>query len=683
MLVGWALPVARAQKAPSAKELVKMAEADKQNNKWEAAREKLKLAVAQKPKDKQIAQALRTVEDYLADQAAARASTLCEQLEIDKCEKEVGVAASYGSTARVAEARARLAGRKKQLQDRWDQVQKMMADGQLAEANDALQALGRFSYLFPSLAQEKERLRVLRVEAALDQGRKALAAQTWDAAMETFGGALRLDPGNSQALQGIESARLEKEAANLFLQAQNAFQAQGYQVAHEATQKALRLFPNRPPYRELARQIGAEWSKALLEQARKLSANPDSLKDNQQAWGALEMVRRLEPQTPGLADELKTVRLTLYSIYLQKAAEYEAVADNSRIATAYAYYLSAQQTNPGGEFAFAAKVRETGSVFSRKRAVQLVVSVDNLSPAPPSVAEVLSRRVRSVIQKLGLPDLKLRSPDEYQKNPAEDPQFVENRPDGKSPTAQFTLELSNYESETFGGDKPIEKPSKFVSGQETLPNPAYEKLQAEFRKMSASLAATKPGKSNKDGYTTQSLAVLQQELAATPRELVRDKITDYTYQEFQLSVRALVKMNLEVRDMLEKQLLGAETIEKGDKKVGVEIAGVREKDVNHLFNKPARLPASDQLLRESERNALEEVDDKVQRLMGQYLQRFYKEAEKALQEGRADDAMENFLCHWFFFRGRLEESQARRIQDLVRQHIGLDLSAVGALPSSS
>lgn len=138
-------------------------------------------------------------------------------------------------------------------------------------------------------------------------------------------------------------------------------------------------------------------------------------------------------------------------------------------------------------------------------------------------------------------------------------------------------------------------------------------------------------------------------------------------------------MNLEVRDMLEKQLLGAETIESTDQRSQVETAGVRDKDINHLINRPARLPVPEQLLRECERKALEGLDDKVKRLVTQYLQRFYSEGEKALREGRTEDAVENLLCHWFAFRGRVDESQSKRIRDVVKQATGFDLSSTGIL----
>lgn len=511
------------QKPPSFKDLVRLAEADQKADRWEAAREKLKQAAAQRPKDKKVADSLKQAEELLADRAAVRAIGFCNQQELDKCEKEVKVAVSYASTQRVQEAEAGLSGRKKQVRDQWDRVQKMVSDGQLADAAVELENLTRFSYLFPAMAAEKERIRKLRIAAFIADAGTNMSAQKWDAAMESFSAALRMDPGNGDVSRGLETAKREKEASTAFQQAQNALAAKGYQVAYEANQKALLLYPAREQYQELDKQIAAGWVKVLMEESRRLSANSENVKDNQRALEALEWVRRLDPRNPGLPEELRVVRVALHSNYVQKAGEYQAVADNSRIGIAYLYYLNAQQSNPGGEFPFAAKLREVNSLFARKRTVQMLVNVENLSPASPSFSEVISRRVKAVIDKLGIPDLKLRGLDEYQKNPLEDPQFVENRPDGKSPTALLTVALTNYESEQTGSDKPIEKPSKFVSGQETVPNPTYEQIQAEFRKINAAIVRDKPkpGKATREGYTAQDLVVLQQQLSTTPREISR------------------------------------------------------------------------------------------------------------------------------------------------------------------
>lgn len=683
LLLAWGPAPGWAQKRPSAKELVQQAEADQKANRWEAAREKLKDAAAQKPKDKKIADALKQTEVYLADSTAVRAIGFCNNHEIDKCEKEAKLAASYADTQRVQEAQTRLAASKKEVQDQWNRVQKMISDGQLAEASLELENLNRFSYLIPTLNSEKERVKTLRITTAIDAGRNQMGVQRWDAAIESFTAALRLDAGNKDAARLLESARLEKEAATSFQQAQNAYQAKSYQIAYEATQKAKKIFGGRAPYLEVESKIGADWSKVLIEEARKLSANVDSLKDNQKAFEDLEMVRRLDSRNAALAEEMGAVKTALHSMYIQKAGDYQAVADNSRIGLSYLYYLNAQMTNPGGEFAFGARLREAASTFARKRTVQVLVNVDNLSPAPSNFADVVTKRVRSVIEKLSLPDLKLRTVDDYQKNTGEDPQFVELRPDGKSPTVLVLATINNHESENTGGDKPIDKQSKYVAGQESIPNPAYADIEAKYRKVAASVLRDKPkpGKATKDGFTLEDQQIYREQMTNTPREIVKDKISGYTYQEFQLKVRALVQMNLEVRDYLEKQLLASDTIAASDEKSQVEISGVRDRDVNNLMNRSAKLPPADQLARECERKSLEQVDEKTRALIGQYLQRFYMEGEKALRENRLEDAVENFICHWYLMRGRTDDKQTQRIRDAVKLATGLDITAASVAPA--
>jgi len=661
-----------AQKAPSAKELVAQAEADESKGLWDVALQKLKQAAAQKPKDTRIAEMVVAAQTYLADKTATDAMGLCDKGDIPKCESEIARAKAIKETPRIKEAQERLAASKKSLQDRWDRVQQLMKDGQLDAAGSELNSLDRFAQLLPNLAAEKEHLHVLRIQAALEQGRTETRAGNWDAAVQAFLGAQRLDPGNSEASRGIEEAKQEKEAVLDFQQAQNAFQSNRYDVAWEADQKAIKLFPSRKPYQDLAKQIGTNWSAVLIEDARKKSANTENLKDNQEALDMLETIRHVNPQQAGLAEELRTVRLTLNSLYIQKAGQYELVTDGSRTAITFIHYLNAQQTNQGTEFPFAAKLRETKNAFDRKRSEQLLLNVENLSSAAASNGELLLRRVRSVLGKLGLPDLRLRTLDEYSKNAEEDPQFKDNRPDGKSPTVQLTVELANFEAESSGDDKPVEKPSKFVSGQETVANPAYADALKKFNDARVVVDTFKKGKPVPEG-TRAEMDLAEQLLKNTPQNISRDKISDYTYQQYELTRRAVIRMNLELRDMLEKQLISDDKIEVVDKRTGVEIAGVRDKDVNQLINKPARLPSADAVLQDAQRVALTQLDEKLNQLVAPYVQRFYAEGEKALRDNRVEDAVENFLCHWYFFRGRLPEEQSKTIRTLVKRECGLDL----------
>jgi hypothetical protein len=448
-------------------------------------------------------------------------------------------------------------------------------------------------------------------------------------------------------------------------------------VAYQAIERAQRSLPDRPQFRTLAAQIGADWSKVLLEEARALGANRENFKDNQNALDKLMMAQRLDPRLAGLTDELRGVKLALHSMYLEQANSYEAVTDGTRAALTYASYVNARETAPPGEFAFASKLRETAAIFNKKRGVQILLNVSNLSPGPATLSEKFSRRVRTVIERFGLPDIRVRTVDEYAKSSEEDPQFQENRPNGKSPTAVLTVDIHNYDTST--DFKSEDKTSKYISGQEMVSNPAFEKAEAEYKKINAAMIGVKPGKKSREGYSQADLVLAQQTVAATTREIARDKTSEYKYQEISHFMRALVKINLEIRDHHTKQLIEARVVEGKKEAQQTEIVNVRDRDTNNLSNRAARMPPSEQLLREAEEATFQKFDDDIARMVRMYTDRFYLEGEKALQESRVSDALENFLCHWFFYRGKVDESHAQRIRDLVKKELGLDLNNVLAV----
>lgn len=670
VLAAWA-SILFAQKAPSAKQLVEAAEADESANRWEQALVKLKQAAAQKPKDQNIAEMVKKAQTYIAEKAAVDAIALCEKGQIRKCESEIQRAKDIQETARSQEAQQRLEGVKKTVADRLGHAQQLMKEGQLDSAGSELNSLDKFAELVPNLESEKQRLHVLRIDMALEQARTEIKNSNWDAGIQAFAGVQRLDPGNSEAVRGIESAKQEKDAALTFQQAQNALAANRYDLAWEACQKASKTFPTRRPYQDLAKQIGLGWTAVLIEEVRKKSTNTDNLRDNQDAMDMLETIRRVNPQQAGMAEEFRTVRLSLNSLYSQKAGQYEQITDGSRAATAFINYLNAQLTNQG-EFPFAAKLRETKNIFDRKRSEQLLLNVENLSTASAAIGDLLLKRVRAVLGKLGLPDLRLRTLDDYSKNMDDDPLFKDYRPDGKSPTAQLTVELSSFDAESSGDDKPIDMRSKYISGQETVQNSSYAEASKKFSDAKNVVDSFKKKPVPQGAKAELDLA--QDVLKNTPPTIQKDKISDYTYQQYELTRKAVVHMNLELRDMLEKLLISSDQIEVVDQRKGVEIGGVRDRDINQLINKQARLPSADMLLAENHKIALQQLDDKLNQLVTPYFQRFYAEGEKALRENRTEDAVENFLCHWYFYRGRLPEEQSRTIRTLIKKECGLDLS---------
>jgi hypothetical protein len=248
----------------------------------------------------------------------------------------------------------------------------------------------------------------------------------------------------------------------------------------------------------------------------------------------------------------------------------------------------------------------------------------------------------------------------------------------------FTVGIANYETDSSGNDKPADKPSKCISGQEIVSNPEYSKVMEEYRKVKAALLREKPkpGKATHEGNTLEDLTITERQLSTVNREITRDKISDYTYQEYNLATRAHISMNVEIRDMLEKQLIGSESVDTTRGEKATEISGVRDRDVNNLINRPARLKSTEQTLRESERNGIQALDEKIQSWMTKYIQRYYNEGEKALREGRNDEALENFLCYWFTFRGRMDQRFSQHIAEVVKQMTGFDLNPAGVLSAA-
>ena len=681
-VLAWGNPPQQQKQNP--KELMKEAQTDEEHENWESALKKLQTAASLRHKDKAIAQALKQAQEHLADLTATRAMASCNELKIDTCEQQVKLALSYARTQRAGEAESQLAARKAELQKRWDQAQQMIDSSQLEPANAVLESLSPFPYLFPTLSAEKERLRRLRLNADLAQGNKDIAGNQFDEAQQAFSAALRLDAGNAEAVRGIDAAAKGKEAFHCYQEAKDAFGAKNYEVAYLSNQKALVSFPERQEYQDFDKQVSSEWLK-VLEDPRGLSPNPENLKDNQTAWESVEWIRRLDPHYQGLAETSRKIGQNLYSNYISKANEYQSLPNNSGIGTAYLYAVNAQRKNPEpkGEDPFAASLREVSALFARKRSMLVLVSVENLSPVPPGFSEVVTRRMRATIEGLSLPDLKVSSLDAYEKNPPEDPLFQDYRPDGKSPIVLVALNIMNHEGETTGNDTPEEKPSKFTSGQETLPNPDYEKTLEQYRTVNDALSRKhKEGKPTKEGYTTSDLTILQQKLTQTPPTLTRDKITDYTYQEYHLSSTAHIAMKLEIRDMLEKHLLASDEVESTRQDKATEVAGVQGRDVNGLIDRQPRLKTPEQLLQEAQLDVLKALDQKVPALLDKYVQRYYKEGEKALGEGRTSDAVENFLCYWYTFRAQMDDKRSQHMREVVKLYTGFDLNAPESLVAS-
>jgi hypothetical protein len=372
----------------------------------------------------------------------------------------------------------------------------------------------------------------------------------------------------------------------------------------------------------------------------------------------------------------------LYLGYSSKANEYQNRPNNSGIGVAYLYHVNRQliSANPQVDPS-AAQYSAVRGLFKRKRAMKVLVSVSSLAPVPPGFPEVVDTRVRAQVEALGLPDLNLLSLQKYEDKPDSDPLFQDNRPDGKSSIAELDVQITTFQTESTGNQKPEDKASKYVAGQETVANPDYQKAFDHFSEVTNELLRSKhknkPTKLHK--YTEADRILADKQLEATPKTVIRDKVVEYHYQEYNLSNSAHITMHLAFRDYMDKRLLGSDDVDVPKQDKATETSGVHEGDVNGLMNRAARLKTTEQLLQDDESDALKELDQKVPAMLAKFTERYYNEGEKELREGQFDDALENFVCYWFTVQDRMDDKHAQRIDDVVKTYTGLDLNTPGSL----
>ncbi len=663
----------------SQKDLFKKGEADFKAGRLEEAREALIAGLAKKNKsDKKYTPMLETINGQLSDREAAKGETACGANDLATCEKQIAAAKSYATTPRVQKLEEQL------NQTVSDKKQKLAAALKQAESGDPqsglaqLESLKPYASFLPDLSSAIERARALNTRKLVSEGNTLLGQHKWNDAASQFQRALDFAKNDDAAKKGLDRVERGRKAFQAYDIATRQQASKNYPEALRSLKSAAVLYPEDNAFETLSEQIRQEWRQQLISEIPGLLENGTDFKSTRDAYFRIVEAKELLPDSGEITKYLPQASELFGANSLQRSAELEGIVDYSRIATALALRLNAQQWMPAGTVK-SEELKNLAAVFNRKRASQILVAVENLCAASSSFIQTLQARSENVLENLGLPDLKIRTVDDYQKSPNEDTQFQELRPDGKSATIQLTVGASKYLSERRSSERPIEAKSQYLSGTEKVPNPEYQKAQAEVDKIRKALdARTKRDKPTPEGWTELTYQQKLAELNGIERNNTKDKVTDYTYQKIEHKQQTAVEISVTMRDYFSREALATDTIGFQDEKEAVEIEGVRPQDVNGLRNQPVRLPSTEQVLREAERTVLEKLEKKIGDIVPIYTSRFYNEAEKAYAAGQVEDAVEYYLCHWIFFRGKLDGAQMNRIAEIVKRETGFDLLKQGS-----
>ena len=539
------------------------------------------------------------------------------------------------------------------------------------QALKELRSLAPYSDYLPALDDEILRIERAYANTLIRDGLKLLDFKNWGSAEDLFQRAAALgsdDPRIAPAQNRVERGR---QAYELAARAESEATEGAFEAAMGTILGAIEGYPEGRDLEAIKETIANRWADHLASKVEFLSRNRDSFADAKNMVNTLDRIRRLKPEHPVLSDRQRDAAESFGSSSLQRAMNLTEFGDPAFIGTAFILLLSAE-SRLGPAIVLPSQVKDAGSLFNRKRASQLVLSVEDLTGTPRSFADAVSARLQHTAESLGLPDLRIRTKTSYQGSPDEDPEFQDFRPDRKSPTALLTVGIRKHLSERWSSETPERIQSQFVSGSEEILNPEYEAKRSELEDIVGQM------ESAKDDKRISSLArqkdLVETVLAKISRTKHVPTLADYTYSKVNHRQQTRVELLLTLRDFFTKSQIESQEIVFSEVKEGSQLEGVRESDTSLVQNEPVRLPSTEQMLSRAQREVLDSLEDKIKESLPAYIHRFYHDGMRLYESGQRAEAVELFVCHWAFLRGRLLEAQREVVFGVVKEETGFDLT---------
>jgi hypothetical protein len=677
LLLGCALSVfAVAQgKKLSDKDLFKKAEAEFAAGKLDDALTSITSARTLKKKpEKKYDDLFSRVSQQLADREAIKGEQACRNLDLVACEEQLKKAQSFGKTDGVSRLEASLNKQVQDVRGKWTSaVDQGNNDPERALAD--MISLRRFASHLPQLESQVQQMELRAVNSHMSTATNLVREQRWDDAAQHYNRVLVLASNHAGAKTGLNDIERLRKSFQLHAEAETDMNALDYKKALAKINAAIASAPDVPQFEKTKQKIVSEASQSLAESLERLLSKPDDLGMTRHAYLNLQQLRALTPNHPKIAENLTRATEDFGANLLQRATELENLLDYSKLGTAAVMKIKAQNLLTAATIK-PEEVKDVVASFNRRRTSQMLFSVEDLAGAEPVFVQTVVGRTRSALESAELPDLRIRSLDDYRKSPGEDPIVKGFTPDGKSSTVQFVVQINNHEAIRKPSEKVAVK-SQYVSGTEQIPNPEYVRLKDELTPLQRSAADPKIKKEEKlrlDRLVQQK----EMELSRVEQLLNRDKLADYSYEKITYTQHIGIELRLFLRDNLTREVIASERIVVNDDRTDEEVKGVHEKDVKGARNRASILVAEQQALRELEKTVLNEITTKTVAMLPNYTRRFLREGQAALKGDRTDEAVENFISHWAFFRGKVDRAELDQIGEVILRETGFDLSNEGS-----
>ena len=610
----------------------------------------------------------------LADREAALGVEGCNAMDLKACEAWLSSAQKFASTAKVRELAALLKEKHSTLKGDFSSAVAVAETGGEEAALKELRSLAPYSAYLPALDDEILRIERAYADSLIRDGLKLLDFKNWGRAEDLFRRADALgrdDPRIAAALDRVERGR---QAYELAARAESEATEGFFEAAMSTIRGAIGSYPEGRDLEAIKETIANLWVDHLASRVEFFSRNRDSFTDAKNMVNTLDKIRQLNPDHPVLSNRERGAAENFGSSALQRAMALTEFGDPAFIGTAFILLMSAE-SRLGPAIVLPSQVKDAGSLFNRKRASQLILSVQDLTGTPRTFADAVSARLRHTSESLGLPDLRIRTKESYQVSTDEDPEFQDFRPDGRSPTALLAVGIRKHLSERWSSETPERVQSKFISGTQEISNPEYEAKRSELEDIVGQMERTKDDKKLSSLARQKDLA--ETVLATISRTKQVPSQADYTYLKINHRQQTRVELLLTLRDFFTKSQIESQEIVFFEVKEDSQLDGVRESDISLVQNEPVRLPSPEQMLARAQREVLDSLEEKIKESLPAYIHRFYREGMRLHEAGRRTEAAELFVCHWAFLRGRLPAAQREVVFGVVKEETAFDLARDG------
>jgi tetratricopeptide (TPR) repeat protein len=505
-------------------------------------------------------------------------------------------------------------------------------------------------------------------------GSAALAARKWDEANQHFNRVLELSPNDAKATAGLNDTARLRNAYGTEREAIAALEAKNYRSSLTLFDQAIAAAPEVGEFKQKKQQAVESWTAALTDGLENLMSDQTSREKTRDAYVRIEDLRSLNGSHQSVKDLGEQIRQNFGGTLLDRSTELAGLQDFSRTGTAAISKARASELLPAGTI----KIEDLKDVFenfNKRRATQLLIASTDLSGADPVFIQTATLRAKSAAENASLPDVRVRNLADYEKQPEEDSILRGVLVDGKSSTVLLTVSVTKYSNFKKQGDTKRVK-SQFNGPLENVPNPRYKELQAEIASINRDLADEKK-KKDWERLKVELGVKTGQITNGTVKEYNSEtKKVDYDYLEVSWAQDISIEVSLTLKDYFTQTTISAPAPIVVTRHIpDVEISGVHKDDSQGLQDrKPTRI--SDDALTEARNQVLERITSLTAETLPHYTRRFFVDGDAA-KTVEPERAVEDFISHWAFFRGKLEKKELDSISDFVRQHTGYSLVADG------